>query len=310
MTGRPILTVEAMRAAEQRAIDGGTKVEELMERAGAALAEAVYRFAGPLPVLVLCGPANNGGDGYVASRHLTERGVKVRVAALSEPKSDAAQWARSQWAGDVEQLSDETKAAPAIIDARPIADVSAIKFLGTELAEKYPFIKTMQVASPSSVDDEKLIIGRGPYVPLASVGPVRVQLGSGRCRAQRGEHAGATVVGGRASQPDDDPARAGTGGGEQELADTTAGAALRLPPLARGEVQAYRLRGLDERGVPDAQDRGGHLLAVRVRDLDAEQVTAERRVEHLDEPRSAVGHRYLLDHVTGCVPGPALRDRG
>ena len=117
MTGRPILTVEAMRAAEQRAIDGGTKVEELMERAGAALAEAVYRFAGLLPVLVLCGPGNNGGDGYVASRHLTERGVKVRVAALSEPKSDAAQWARSQWAGDVEQLSDETKAAPAIIDA-------------------------------------------------------------------------------------------------------------------------------------------------------------------------------------------------
>jgi len=117
MTGRPILTVEAMRAAEQRAIDGGTKVEELMERAGAALAEAAYRFAGLLPVLVLCGPGNNGGDGYVASRHLTERGVKVRVAALSEPKSDAAQWARSQWAGDVEQLSDETKAAPAIIDA-------------------------------------------------------------------------------------------------------------------------------------------------------------------------------------------------
>jgi len=117
MTGRPILTVEAMRAAEQRAIDGGTKVEELMERAGAALAEAVYRFAGPLPVLVLCGPGNNGGDGYVASRHLTERGVKVRVAALSEPKSDAAQWARSQWTGEVEQLSDETKAAPAIIDA-------------------------------------------------------------------------------------------------------------------------------------------------------------------------------------------------
>jgi hypothetical protein len=58
---------------------------------------------------------------------------------------------------------------PAIIDPRPIADVSAIKFLGTELAEKYPIIKTLQVASPSSVDDEKLIVGRGPYVPLESV---------------------------------------------------------------------------------------------------------------------------------------------
>ena len=44
MIGRPILTAEAMRAAEQAAIDGGTSVEQLMERAGAALAEAVYRF--------------------------------------------------------------------------------------------------------------------------------------------------------------------------------------------------------------------------------------------------------------------------
>ena len=76
MTGRPILTAEAMRAAEQAAIDGGTSVEELMERAGAALAEAAYRFAGPMPALILCGPGNNGGDGYVAARHLAERGVE------------------------------------------------------------------------------------------------------------------------------------------------------------------------------------------------------------------------------------------
>ena len=48
MTGRPILTAEAMRAAEQAAIAGGTSVQELMERAGAALAEAAYRFAGPM----------------------------------------------------------------------------------------------------------------------------------------------------------------------------------------------------------------------------------------------------------------------
>lgn len=65
---RPILTTTRMRAAEQAAIDGGTSVEQLMERAGAALAEAAYRFAGPLPVLVLAGPGNNGGDGYVAAR--------------------------------------------------------------------------------------------------------------------------------------------------------------------------------------------------------------------------------------------------
>jgi hydroxyethylthiazole kinase-like uncharacterized protein yjeF len=106
-----------MRAAEQAAIDGGTSVEQLMERAGAGLAEAVYRFAGPLPALVLCGPGNNGGDGYVAARHLKERGVDVRVAALSEPRSGAAQAARAQWDGEVEILSGDTAPAPLVIDA-------------------------------------------------------------------------------------------------------------------------------------------------------------------------------------------------
>jgi len=115
--GRPILTADATRAAEQRAIDAGTSVEDLMERAGAALAEATYRFAGPIPALILCGPGNNGGDGYVAARHLAGRGVEVRVAALAEPKSDAAKWARSQWSGDVEQLSADTQSAPIVIDA-------------------------------------------------------------------------------------------------------------------------------------------------------------------------------------------------
>ena len=114
---RPILTADAMRAAEQAAIDGGTSVEQLMERAGAGLAEAVYRFAGPLPALVLCGPGNNGGDGYVAARYLKERGVDVRVAALSEPRSEAAQAARAQWDGEVEILSGDTAPAPLVIDA-------------------------------------------------------------------------------------------------------------------------------------------------------------------------------------------------
>lgn len=116
MAGRPILTAEAMRAAEQAAIDGGTTVEQLMERAGAALAEAVYRFGGPIPALFLCGPGNNGGDGFVAARHLAERGVAVRIATLSEPKSAAARWARGEWGKDTEELNASTAAAPLIID--------------------------------------------------------------------------------------------------------------------------------------------------------------------------------------------------
>ena len=50
MTGRPILTADAMRSAERRRSTRGTSVEELMERAGAALAEAAYRFAGRCPL--------------------------------------------------------------------------------------------------------------------------------------------------------------------------------------------------------------------------------------------------------------------
>jgi hydroxyethylthiazole kinase-like uncharacterized protein yjeF len=116
MTVRRILTAEAMRAAEQAAIDGGISVEQLMERAGVGLAEAAYRFAGAMPALVLCGPGNNGGDGYVAARHLAGRGVPVRVAALSEPSSEAAKWARGQWTGPVEALSDATVPEALVLD--------------------------------------------------------------------------------------------------------------------------------------------------------------------------------------------------
>jgi hypothetical protein len=44
---------------------------------------------------------------------------------------------------------------PAIIEARPIKDVSAIRFLGTEVAEKYPEVKSWQVPGPATVDEEK-----------------------------------------------------------------------------------------------------------------------------------------------------------
>lgn len=116
MTERFILTVAEMRAAEQVAVDAGTSVETLMERAGAAVAEAAWRFAGPLPTLILCGPGNNGGDGYVAARLLKARGVSVRVAAFGSPKAGAAAAARALWDGPVEPPIS-AKGAPLLIDA-------------------------------------------------------------------------------------------------------------------------------------------------------------------------------------------------
>jgi hydroxyethylthiazole kinase-like uncharacterized protein yjeF len=116
MSWRSILTAGEMRAAEAQAIAAGTSVETLMERAGEAAAEAIWRFAGPVPALVLCGPGNNGGDGYVIARALRERGVKVRVAALGEPQSPAATAARAAWGADIGGLAD-AQPAPLLVDA-------------------------------------------------------------------------------------------------------------------------------------------------------------------------------------------------
>jgi hydroxyethylthiazole kinase-like uncharacterized protein yjeF len=116
VTGRTILTAAEMRAAEEQAIAGGTPVETLMDRAGRAAAAAIWRYIGPVPALVLCGPGSNGGDGYVIARALRERGVDVRVAALGEPATEAAKWARDGWGGEVVPLA-EAEPAPLLIDA-------------------------------------------------------------------------------------------------------------------------------------------------------------------------------------------------
>jgi len=108
---RPILTAERMRAAETAVIEAGTSETALMERAGRGLAEAVRLYAGPRETLILCGPGNNGGDGYVAARHLQQVGYEVRVAALAEPSADAAKWAKAQWNGPVEPFTTAAEAS-------------------------------------------------------------------------------------------------------------------------------------------------------------------------------------------------------
>lgn len=59
---------------------------------------------------------------------------------------------------------------PAIIEPKPLKDVSAVTFLGSELAEKHPIVKTWQVRPAGMVDDEKLVIDKGAYVPLKEMG--------------------------------------------------------------------------------------------------------------------------------------------
>ncbi|MEO7503923.1 MAG: NAD(P)H-hydrate dehydratase [Sphingomicrobium sp.] len=139
---RSILTASAMRAAEQAAIDGGTPVETLMERAGAALAEAVQRFAGKAETLILCGPGNNGGDGRVAARHLAEAGYAVRIATLGT-------------------LADAVP-APILIDclfgtglSRGLEDAVSTKL--TQLAAKADIVVACDLPSGVSSDDGALL---------------------------------------------------------------------------------------------------------------------------------------------------------
>ena len=95
-----ILTVAQMRAAEEALIAGGTGVDALMRLAGRGAAEWIYRMAWPRPVTVLCGPGNNGGDGYVIAEALRERHIPVLVIAPFEPASEAAKNARADYGGD------------------------------------------------------------------------------------------------------------------------------------------------------------------------------------------------------------------
>ena len=111
-----ILTTAEIRAAEDAAIAAGTPAEMLMERAGRRAAEAIMAFGGPREVLVLCGPGNNGGDGYVVARVLRDAGCKVTVAASATAATLAATAAASRWTGQVTSLGEAAR-QPVVVDA-------------------------------------------------------------------------------------------------------------------------------------------------------------------------------------------------
>lgn len=100
-----LLTAAQMRAVEASAIAGGVAAgTELMERAGAAAVEAILDFRPELRepgrrATVLCGPGNNGGDGFVVARLLAERGWSLHVIAFGPPAPAAqgAAAARARW---------------------------------------------------------------------------------------------------------------------------------------------------------------------------------------------------------------------
>ena len=112
----PLQMGDADRAAKAHGADGFG----LMEAAGSAVAVAVGARWSMRPVTVLCGPGNNGGDGFVAARHLADAGWPVKLALLGsrDKLSGEAAHAASLWKGPIAAFSSEClEGAGIVIDA-------------------------------------------------------------------------------------------------------------------------------------------------------------------------------------------------
>jgi len=102
-----ILTVAEMQESDRNTIAAGTAGVVLMEHAGKAVTTRIAEYYAPCPVLILCGPGNNGGDGFVIAHLLKEAGWPVRIAAMKavqDYSGDAALMAQ-KCGGDFEPLS-------------------------------------------------------------------------------------------------------------------------------------------------------------------------------------------------------------
>ena len=116
-----LLTAKEMGEADRLTIASGVPGARLMENAGRAVAEDVARrFPDAARVAVLCGPGNNGGDGFVAALHLQDKGYVVALGLLGDAAklpADAVAMAK-RWGGPVKPLRlDLLAGADVVVDA-------------------------------------------------------------------------------------------------------------------------------------------------------------------------------------------------
>lgn len=165
-----VLTAAQMRAAEQRVFDTGISVFELMQVAADGAAEWIRRLAAGRSVTVLCGPGNNGGDGYVVAHRLREAGNAVQVIAPVEPRTDAAQEARALWGGEVLTSGGKT-GGDVFVDclfgsglSRPLSGEHAL--LLRDLAARHDYCVAVDVPSGTASDSGALLNERLPRFDL------------------------------------------------------------------------------------------------------------------------------------------------
>ena len=137
-----LLRVRQMAEADRLTVAAGTPAIDMMERAGGAVAREIRRRWKVRPVIVLCGPGKNGGDGFVAARHLVEARWPVRIALLG-PRDHLAGEARhhaERWRRAVEPL------APVVLDGAELV-VDAIFGAGLSRALEGPAAETLAAAA-------------------------------------------------------------------------------------------------------------------------------------------------------------------
>lgn len=153
-----LLTSPEMDRADHLAIAGGASASALMQAAGSAVAAAVGARWPMRPVTVLCGPGNNGGDGFVAASHLKSAGWPVKLALMGSPDmlSGAAADAAGLWKGPIEPfLPNCLDGAGVVVDAifgaglsRPLAG-AALDLVEALKASRIP---VCAIDVPSGVD--------------------------------------------------------------------------------------------------------------------------------------------------------------
>jgi len=152
-----LLDAQQMKEADRLTIASGIDAATLMENAGRPVACEIQKRWAPCPVIVLCGPGSNGGDGFVAARRLAEADWPVRIALLVPRDSLRGQEAHhaALWRGPVEPMTPAAlEGAELVIDAifgaglsRPL-DGAAAQTLAAAVAQK---LKIVAVDVPSGV---------------------------------------------------------------------------------------------------------------------------------------------------------------
>ncbi|WP_395023008.1 NAD(P)H-hydrate dehydratase [Dongia sp.] len=179
IAGLPVVTAAEMRAAEAALFARGTPSFDVMATAGRAVVEAI-RLRWPTPfkrALVLAGPGNNGGDGFIVASELKALGLDVHVAAMQarELYSGDAARAAALWGGSIAKLEPGALAKLdegdcVVIDAifgiglaRPVAD--AVKAVIHALHGRPCPVVAVDV--PSGIDaDTGAVLGAAPRAAL------------------------------------------------------------------------------------------------------------------------------------------------